>query len=47
MLQKNLILNWSELTTGDSDTMNFSPDFDTFEIDFCFQLAIYLSLGGG
>lgn len=46
-LNKNLILNWSELKTGDSDPINFSPDFDTFEIDFYFQLAIYLSLGCG
>lgn len=27
--------------------MNFFPDYDTFEIDFYFQLAIYLMLGGG
>ena len=27
--------------------MNFSPDLDTFEIDFYFQLALYLTLGGG
>ena len=46
-INKNLILNWSELKTGDSDPMNFFPDFDTFEIDFYFQLAIYLMLGGG
>ena len=46
-LNKNLILNWSELKIGDSDPINFFPDFDTFEIDFYFQLAIYLSLGGG
>ena len=35
------------MKTGDSDPINFFPDFDTFEIDFYFQLAIYLSLGGG
>lgn len=46
-INKNLILNWSELKTGDSDPMNFFPDYDTFEIDFYFQLAIYLILGGG
>ena len=27
--------------------MNFFFDFDTFEIDFYFQLALYLTLGGG
>ena len=46
-LNKNLILNWSELKTGNSDLINFSPDFDTIEIDFYFQLAIFLSLRGG
>jgi hypothetical protein len=37
-IHRNLILNWSEMKTGDSDPMNFWPDFQYFE----FQLFIYI-----
>ena len=43
----NINKNLSELKTGASDPVNFFPDFDTFEIDFYFHLAIYIILGGG
>jgi hypothetical protein len=46
-IHRNLILNWSEMKTGDSDPMNFWPDFQYFELDFYFQLFLYLSTGGG
>jgi hypothetical protein len=35
------------MKTGDSDPMNFWPDYQHFELDFYFQLFLYLSTGGG
>lgn len=43
----NLLMDWSEIKTGDSDPMNFFSDKSSMAIDFYHSLACYLALGGG
>ena len=45
--QNNLIMDWKELKTGDTDKMNFFVDAETKLTDFYHSLSCYLILGGG
>jgi hypothetical protein len=44
---ENLIMDWKELKTGDTDKMNFFSDASSKLLDFYHSLACYLILGGG
>jgi hypothetical protein len=42
-----VILDWSELKTGDSDEMTFFCARDSFLTDFYHRMAYFLIFGGG
>ena len=43
---KNIVMNWKEMKTGDTDKINFFSDASSKLLDFYHSLASYL-LGGG
>lgn len=44
---QNLIMDWKEMKTGDTDKMNFFSDATSKLMDFYHALSCYLILGGG
>ena len=44
---ENLIMDWKEMKTGDTDKMNFFSDSTSKLLDFYHALSCYLILGGG
>lgn len=44
---ENLVMDWKEMKTGDTDKINFFSDASSKLLDFYHALACYLILGGG